>query len=94
VTLTPDTVKVTVGTNASRSRLRVNVDPNKGAGYYLFQVQKLRWDGGWVTLRRTYRTLGSSEYRIINLPRGTYRVVVLGKYGFLGTTSSSATLRR
>ena len=44
--------------------------------------------------RKTYRTKGTKETRTINLPKGTYRVVVASKYGYLGDSSAGVKLRK
>jgi probable HAF family extracellular repeat protein len=88
VRLTRKTARVHLGTDAARTRLRVDVDPNKGAGYWTFRVQRQRADGAWRTLRPTYTTYGRAETRTLNLRKGTYRVKVQAKYGYRGTTSS------
>ncbi len=80
--------------DSARDRLLVNVDPNRGTGYWTFRLLKRRWDGSWATLSTQYRTEGSGETRSLNLSAGTYRVAVAGKYGYLGATSSSVTLVR
>lgn len=74
------------------TRLYVNVNPNKGAGYWSFRVQ--RWvNGAWRTNVTIYRTSGDTETRTLDLRRGTYRVVVLAKYGFEKAYSRSVYLR-
>lgn len=74
------------------SKLYVNVNPNKGAGYWSFRVQ--RWvNGAWRTSTTIYRTFGDGEIRTLDLRRGTYRVVVLAKYGFDKAYSRSVYLR-
>ena len=65
----------------------VDVNPNKGRGYWTFRVLKRDAKGSWVLQGRTYRTKGSKETRTINLGKGTYRVVVLAKYGYQQTVS-------
>ena len=62
--------------HAQEEQMSVNVDPNQGNGYWNVKVQKLTKDG-WKTLPGTYKTYGSYETRTINLPKGTYRTVVL-----------------
>ncbi len=57
------TALATVTTNAARSKLIVNVNPDKGSGYWTFRVQAQRTDSSWRTLKRTYRTQGSRETR-------------------------------
>ena len=88
------TARATVRTNAARTKLLVNVDPDKGSGYWTFRVQAKRADGTWRTLKKTYRTQGARETRTIDLGAGTYRVVVKAKYGYLGSTSGEAVLVR
>lgn len=77
----------------SRSKLRVNVNPNQGSRYWTFKVKRKRADGTWAS-KGTYRTRRAGETRTINLPKGTYRVRVRPKFGHLGTVSTSVTLRR
>ncbi len=74
--------------------LYVNVNPNMGRGYWKFKVQQQRRDGTWKTLRTTYKTHGSGETRTINKSKGTYRVVVAGKYGYTGSTSNAVALTK
>jgi len=73
--------------------LYVNVNPNKGKGYWRFQVQRKKANGAWKSLS-TYRTHGKKETRRLDLKKGTYRVVVLPKYGHLGATSAEVALKR
>jgi hypothetical protein len=78
---------------SGKSKLRVDVNPNKGKGYWTFQVQRQQADGSWKPLK-TYKTQGSKETRTINLPKGTYQVVVNAKYGYQGTTSAPVYLKK
>jgi hypothetical protein len=94
VRLTRKTARVHLGTDPAQTRLRVNIDPNKGAGYWTFRVQRQRADGTWRTLRPTYTTYGRAETRTLNLRKGTYRVKVQAKYGYRGTTSGAVRLLR
>lgn len=94
VTLTRPTVRATVAAVSRRDRLYVNVDPNKGTGYWTFRVQRRTAAGSWRTLPPVYRTLGAAETRTLNLSRGTYRVRVSSKYHYLGATSAAVTLAR
>ena len=91
VTLTDPTVKVRTATDKSRNKLVVDVDPNKGSGYWRFKVQQ-KSGSRWITLKKNYKTSGSTEKATVNLKKGTYRVVVAGKYGYAGTTSAAVTL--
>ena len=90
VALTAPTVKVSTWRDSAKSKLKVDVNPNKGTGYWKFKVQK-KTSAGWRSLS-TYRTKGSSETRTVDLKAGTYRVVVAGKYGYLGKASAPVTL--
>jgi hypothetical protein len=93
VALTKPTVRVKASTDRAKDRIIIDVDPNKGAGYWSFRVQRKSPTGTWATLG-TYRTQGSAETRTIDVRRGTYRVVVSGKYGYLGATSTSVSITR
>lgn len=87
--------QVTIKTIGARSKFRVDVNPNKGRGHWVFKVQRLNVDGAtWRTLPTSYKTLGSKETRTVNLRKGTYRVVVQPKYGMDSQTSAAVTLRR
>ena len=84
---------VRIKATGGKSKLLVDVNPNKGSGYWTFQVQSQRTDGTWKPLK-SYKTKGSKETRTINLPKGTYQVVVSAKYGYIQTTSGPAYLKR
>lgn len=77
----------------SKRRLFVNVNPNRGSGYWVVQVQRRAANGSWKQVRQV-RTQGSRETRTLALPAGTYRVVVAAKHGYRSATSASVTLRR
>ena len=79
---------------SSDGKLSVNVDPNKGSGYCTFKVQYKDRYGHWRTYRSTYKTYRSGETRTLNFGKGTYRVVVNGKYGYQGATSNEVHLRK
>lgn len=87
-------VGVAVKAVYSYSKLYVNVNPNVGAGYWTFRVQRRRADGTWATLSAWYKTYGTGETRTLDLPRGTYRVKVLAKYGYRAAISARVTLAR
>lgn len=91
---TPPVPTVAVYTKAvSRGgKLYVNVDPDKGRGYWKFKVQRLKGDV-WKHYK-TYKTYGKKETRTLNLKKGTYRVVVTGKYGYQGATSTPVYLKK
>ena len=75
------------------SKMYVNVDPNKGKGYWQFVVQKVSGDQ-WRALSKVYKTKASAERRTLNLRRGTYRVLVMPRYGYAGAMSDAFTLLR
>ena len=77
-----------------QGKLYVDVNPNMGKRYWTFAVQRLQSDGAWVTRAKTYRTSGTKETRTLNLPKGTYRVVVKPEHGYRGCTSAPVRLRR
>ena len=72
----------------SRDRIWLDVAPDWNGGAYRLIVQK-RSGTRWKQVART-RTRGAKDTRVIDLPRGTYRVVVKRK-GF--TTFRTAPLR-
>ncbi len=86
-------MKVKVWRNSAKSKFYIDVDPNKGNGYWTFKVQKKRANGTWYNYK-TYNTSYSTEKRTLNLPKGTYRAVVQAKYGYRTTTSGSVYLKK
>lgn len=84
---------VKVKPKSAKSKLFVDVNPNKGKGYWRFQVQRQQADKTWKPLK-SYKTKGSKETRTINLPKGTYRVVVGAKYGYAQATSAPVYLKK
>lgn len=49
--------------------------------------------GSWANVG-TYRTKGKKETRTINLPKGTYRAVGAGKFGYQTTVSGSGPVKK
>ena len=78
---------------SGKNKLHVDVNPNKGKGYWSFQVQKQQPDRSWKALK-TDRTVGTRETRTLNLRRGTYRVLVHPKYGYGPIASAPVYLKR
>ncbi len=79
------------------TKLFVNVNPNKGAGYWNIKVYRKVVKGNevsWKKVGKTLRTQTSKETRTINLGEGTYRVKVMEKYGMKGDASRQVTLVR
>ncbi len=75
-----------------RGKLRVKVTPSLPRGSWKVRVQK-RQKGKWGAVK-VVRTRGRSETRTMNLPRGTYRVVVRPAHGCTGSKSKPVRLRR
>ena len=77
-----------------RSKLKVDVNPNRGTKFYVFQVQRKNADGSWKAVK-SYETRGATEKRTLNLRKGTYRVWVRPGYGFAEAYSpNEVTLKR
>ena len=79
------------------TKLFVNVNPNKGTGYWNIKVYRKVVKGdqvSWEKVGKTLRTKTSKETRTINLGKGTYRVKVMEKYGMKGDVSNQVTLVR
>ena len=77
-----------------RSKLKVDVNPNRGTKFYVFQVQRKNADGSWKAVK-SYETRGATEKRTLNLRKGTYRVWVRPGYGFAEADSpNEVTLKR
>jgi hypothetical protein len=85
-------VRIALSADPAMSQLVVDVDPDKGHGFWVFQVQRQEPDGSWRTLARKYRTQGSRETRTVDLGAGTCRVRVKAKYGYQSAVSAPVTL--
>jgi hypothetical protein len=79
---------------AGKSKVKVNVNPNMGKGYWEFQFEKKKSGGTYKLLPKVYKTQGAAEKLTVNLKKGTYRAVVLPKYGYAGATSNVVRLKR
>jgi endonuclease YncB( thermonuclease family) len=78
---------------ASRSKLVVDAGPSlPGTVNYRVTVQK-RSGGGWRTVR-SVRTSGKAEKVTVDVPRGTYRVLLQNQHGYLAVTSPSRFVAR
>jgi hypothetical protein len=84
---------VSLKATKGKSKLYINVNPNKGREYWTFQVQRKNPDGSWTALK-TYKTQGSRETRTVNFSKGTYRVWVNPKFGYQGAFSNEVTLKK
>jgi hypothetical protein len=79
------------------TKLFVNVNPNKGTGYWNIKVYRKVVKGAqvsWEKVGKTLRTKTNKETRTVNLGKGTYRVKVMEKYGMKGDVSNQVTLVR
>jgi hypothetical protein len=86
-------VRIVAKAKRSGSVLFIDVDPNLGRGSWKFQVYKVK-GAEYVKVKGTYKTLGSKETRTVNLKKGTYKIQVLAKPGYLATWSQPVTLRK
>ena len=83
-----------VKARAGKSKLLVVVKPKLGAKQqWSFQVQRKRGKQ-WRNLGKVRTTAGAKHRRLLNLPKGTYRVVVSPAHGYEGSTSKAVRLRR
>ncbi len=90
----PPASTVTVRAVSGAGKLLVDVNPDKGAGYWKFKVQKKKPNGTWTTLKTKYKTTGNKETKTLNLKKGTYRVLVEPKYGLAGSVSTEVNLKK
>ena len=91
------TAVIKVKAVSNKSKLFVNVDPNKGTGYWNIKVYRKTVKGdrvSWEKVGKTLRTKTAKETRTINLGKGTYWVKVMEKYGMEGAVSEQVTLVR
>ena len=91
------TAVIKVKAVSNKSKLFVNVDPNKGTGYWNIKVYRKTVKGdrvSWKKVGKTLRTKTAKETRTINLGKGTYWVKVMEKYGMEGAVSEQVTLVR
>jgi hypothetical protein len=84
---------VRVTSDSKQSKLKVDIDPNRGRKAWTFQVQRQIDDETWKAVG-TYRTKGSHETRTINLRKGIYRVSVRAQAGYAETYSDTVWLER
>lgn len=93
---TAPTPIVKVKAVSGKGKLKVDVNPNlKGTKYWKFKVQYLKKDGvTWGQYKKSYKTYGKKETRTINFKKGTYRVMVLPKYGYGTGMSTTVVLKK
>lgn len=90
--ITAKRIKVTLEARKNRSKLLVDVNPNKASKNYRIKVQKKK-AGKWKTVLTT-KTKGPGDRRLINMNRGRYRINVPAQFGMLRGTSNSVWLKR
>ena len=81
----------------NRTKLFVNVNPNKGKGYWRIKIYRKVMKGDavrWKKVGKTLRTKTRAETRTINLGKGIYRVKVMETYGMKGAISKRVKLVR
>jgi uncharacterized protein YjbI with pentapeptide repeats len=85
----------TINVAASRNgdALVGDVEPDLHRGDFTFRVETVSEAGGWIPVQ-TYTTKGSDETWNIDLPAGTYRVVLLPQLGYSGATSAPVVLTK
>lgn len=81
------TIGLRVRAAKKKSRLLVDIDPDLDPSNYRFTIQR-KAGKKWRTVRRT-QTLGPRDRVVVNLPRGTYRVVVPSQHDMLGARASA-----
>ncbi len=89
------TAVVTATAVNNGTKLFVDVDPNKGKGYWNIKVYRKVVKGdkvSWKKVGKTLRTKTSKETRTIKLRKGTYRVQVMARYKMQGAVSNEVTL--
>ncbi len=89
------TAVITVKAVSKNTKLFVDVDPDKGKGYWNIKVYRKVVKGdavSWKKVGKTLRTKTAKETRTIKLKKGTYRVQVMAKYKMQGAVSSEVTL--
>jgi hypothetical protein len=92
----PRTALVTVKAIKGRSKLFIDVNPDKGKGYWVQVYRKVNKKHAvvWKKYRKTLRIRTADGTRIANLAKGTYRVKVMAKYGLRSVTSQQVRLAR
>ena len=74
------------------AKLRVAIAPRDIA--WTFTIQRRRNGGGWVVLKGKFTVARGTASRTIDLPAGTYRVVLGAQPGHAAAVSTPATLQR
>ena len=86
-------VKCGVKVVRHKTHLYVNMGPNQpGARYYTFQID-VKVGKRWYRSLKHYKTFGVAETRMVNVPKGTYRIHCEAKYGFKAANSRTVYVR-
>jgi hypothetical protein len=83
-------IKVALAASIHRSKLLVDVDPNKASENYTFKVQKMK-GGTWKTVL-VRKTKGPKDRRTIDMGKGKYRVWVPAQFDMIRAKSTAVTL--
>lgn len=87
----PPTITLSVRAVRKKSKARIDIGPDLDPSNYRFTIQR-RHGKKWRTVRRT-QTLGARDVSIIDLPRGTYRVVVPRQHDMPGAQAQVRLMR-
>lgn len=83
-TVRPTTVSAKATSGGSRLTVRIGLVSEKTARKFVVQVKR---GAKWVSLASKYSTSRTTATKVIDLPKGQYRVVVSSAGGFAGATS-------
>ena len=88
-TVRPTTVSAKATNGGSRLTVRIGTASQKISRKFVVQVKR---GSKWVSLSAKYATSRTTATKVIDLPKGQYRVVVPSVSGFTGVTSTVARL--
>jgi hypothetical protein len=88
-TVRPTVVSAKATNNGSRLTVRIGTASQKISRKFVVQVKR---GSKWVSLSAKYATSRTTATKVIDLPKGQYRVVVPSVSGFTGVTSTVARL--
>ena len=88
-TVRPTTVSAKATSGGSRMSVRIGLVSDKTARKFVVQVKR---GSRWVALSSKHSTSRTTATKVIDLPKGQYRVVVSSASGFAGATSQAVRL--
>ena len=88
-TVRPTTVSAKATSGGSRLTVRIGLVSDKTARKFVVQVKR---GAKWVSLASKHSTSRTTAMKVIDLPKGQYRVVVSSASGFAGATSQAVRL--